>query len=422
MNYERRLIIRFSVIGLGVTLVVATLLSYILERVLVEDALDVTTAIAGDHVGTAFRHVLTPGDLSGPLSPAIYRRVDDIVRKDLLERDIVRVKIWSLDKKLLYSDDHLNIGTPSGVNEELDEALEGEIGRELSPLEKSENAAERKWGSLLEVYVPLRVAGSPKVLGAFEVYQKTDMLDSRTKSIRRLVVTGVFSGFGLLYLGLFSVILGAARRLVARSRENQRLALEVSGAYEQTIEGWAKALELKDHETEGHSRRVVELTVTIAREMGYTGVELANIRRGAILHDIGKMGVPDSILKKTGPLDDDEWAIMKQHPEYSRRVIEEIGYLTPALDIPLNHHEKWDGTGYLKGLSGEEIPLPARIFAIVDVWDALTNDRCYRSAWPAQKAVDYVSEQAGAHFDPAVVRTFLRLMDTSEIKEPEVPG
>ncbi len=422
MPYERRLILQFSLIGLVVTLVVATLLSYILQRILVEDALDVTTAIAGEHVAGQLGKALTPEDLRDPFSPDLYRRVDEIVRQDLLRNGIVRVKIWSVDKKLLYSDDHVNIGKPAGPNTELDEALAGKIGRELSGLEKSENEAEREWGSLLEVYVPLKVAGSDTILGAFEIYQKTEALDLRITTIRHTVGSGVFGGFAVLYLGLFGVVLGAARRLVTRSRENERLAREVVGAYDQTIEGWATALELKDQETEGHSRRVTGLTEAIAREMGYADSALVDLRRGAILHDIGKMGVPDAILKKPGRLDADEFAIIMQHPEYSRRMLEPIGYLAAAVAIPLYHHEKWDGTGYLQGLAGEQIPLPARIFAVVDVWDAITHDRCYHQAWPEEKALEYMREQAGKHFDPTVVDTFLRLQGSSEHKVADAGG
>ncbi len=414
MTYERRLILQFSFIGLGVTLVAATLLSYILQRILVEDALDVTTAIAEERVTTPLGRIFTQEDLRGPLLTDTYRRVDEIVRRDLLRDDIVRVKIWSRDKKLVYSDDRINIGKPAGPNKELDQALAGTTGRELSFLEKAENVPERQWGSLLEVYVPLKAADSDKIIGAFEVYQKTDALDRRIADIRHTVGIGVFGGFAVLYLGLFGVVRGAARRLVARSLENQRLAGEVVGAYEQTIEGWATALELKDQETVGHSRRVTELTVAVAREMGYTDSALVDLRRGAILHDIGKMGVPDAILKKPGRLDEEEFAIIMQHPEYSRRMLEPIGYLTAALDIPLYHHEKWDGSGYLRGLAGEEIPLSARIFAVVDVWDALTHDRCYRQAWPVGKALAYMRDQAGKHFDPTVVATFLRLPGSSE--------
>jgi len=182
-------------------------------------------------------------------------------------------------------------------------------------------------------------------------------------------------------------------------------------AYDTTIEGWAQALELRDQETEGHARRVADLTVRLARALDVPAEQLVHIRRGAILHDIGKMGIPDQILLKPGPLTMEEREIMKKHPIYARELLLPIKYLHPAIDIPYSHHERWDGTGYPQGLKGEQIPLAARIFAVIDVWDALISDRPYRSAWPEEKALNYIREQAGHHFDPRVVEKFLDLIN-----------
>ncbi len=192
----------------------------------------------------------------------------------------------------------------------------------------------------------------------------------------------------------------------------QRSNLEITLAYDSTLAGWAKALDLRDQETEGHSRRVVELTMKMARALGMSENELIHVRRGALLHDIGKMGIPDSILHKPGPLDDDEWEIMRKHPTYAQQWLSSIRFLQPALDIPYCHHEKWDGTGYPQGLEREEIPLAARIFAIVDVWDALRSDRPYRDAWSDQKTLKHIKEQAGKHFDPQVVKAFLEMINS----------
>jgi len=190
--------------------------------------------------------------------------------------------------------------------------------------------------------------------------------------------------------------------------------LELSLAYDTTLEGWAKALELRDRETEGHARRVVEMTLKLGRILGIGGIDLVHLRRGALLHDVGKMGVPDAILQKTGSLTEEEWEIMRKHPVYAYEWLSSINYLRPALDIPHYHHEKWDGTGYPLGLVAEQIPLPARIFAIVDVWDALRSDRPYRKAWSKEKTLDFISEQSGVHFDPRVVDAFLRLLGVQE--------
>ncbi|UYN92828.1 MAG: GAF domain-containing protein [Anaerolineales bacterium] len=177
-------------------------------------------------------------------------------------------------------------------------------------------------------------------------------------------------------------------------------------AYERTIEGWAHALALRDMETIEHSRRVTEMTVRLAQALGVADEQLEHVRRGALLHDIGKMGVPDHILGKAGPLDDEEWEIMRRHPAYARDMLTAIDFLYPAIPIPLYHHEKWDGSGYPEGLEGRHIPLEARIFAIIDVWDALTSKRPYRDAWPEDKVAEHLREQAGKHFDPAIVDAF----------------
>ncbi|MCI0519772.1 MAG: HD domain-containing protein [Chloroflexi bacterium] len=190
----------------------------------------------------------------------------------------------------------------------------------------------------------------------------------------------------------------------------QRSNTDLAVAYDRTLEGWSRALELRDHEIEGHSQRVTNLAVRLGREIGLNDADLLHLRRGALLHDIGKMGVPDQILHKPGPLDDDEWVIMRRHPQFAEGMLAPIPYLKPALDIPLYHHEKWDGSGYPYGLKGALIPLATRVFALVDVWDALLSERPYRPAWSHEQTLDYIQTQSGVHFDPAVVAAFIKLL------------
>ena len=187
--------------------------------------------------------------------------------------------------------------------------------------------------------------------------------------------------------------------------------LDLAMAYETTLEGWAKTLELRDRETEGHSQRVLDLTNRMSKKMGISDEDLINIQRGAVLHDIGKMGVPDNILLKEGSLNEEEWVIMRKHPIFAYDMLETIPFLKKASDIPYCHHEKWDGSGYPRGLKGEEIPMGARIFALVDVWDALRSDRPYRKAWTDTDAREYIHDQAGRHFDPIVVKAFEEIVD-----------
>jgi putative nucleotidyltransferase with HDIG domain len=184
-------------------------------------------------------------------------------------------------------------------------------------------------------------------------------------------------------------------------------------AYDTTLEGWVKALDLRDRDTTGHSLRVAQLTVQLAREMHLDQIDLENVRRGALLHDIGKMAIPDEILLKPGPLDAAEWTIMRQHPNHAIRMLQGISFLEPMLDIPFCHHEQWDGSGYPRGLKGEEIPIAARIFTVVDVWDSLTSDRPYRAALSRPQARQIVEVGSGKIFDPQVVQAFLKMLDAS---------
>jgi PAS domain S-box-containing protein/putative nucleotidyltransferase with HDIG domain len=190
--------------------------------------------------------------------------------------------------------------------------------------------------------------------------------------------------------------------------------LELADAYDATIEGWSRALDLRDKETEGHTKRVTEMTIILARALGVYGEDLVQIRRGALLHDIGKMGIPDHILLKPGPLTTEEWKTMRRHPEYAYEMLYPVVYLRPALDIPISHHERWDGTGYPKGLKGEEIPIAARIFSVVDVWDALCSDRPYRKGSELTDVINYIKEHSGIFFDPRIVDVFIDLLKKGE--------
>lgn len=187
----------------------------------------------------------------------------------------------------------------------------------------------------------------------------------------------------------------------------QRSNRELTQAYDATIEGWSRALELRDNETEGHSRRVADLTIRLARLFGLSDAELVQVRWGALLHDIGKMGIPDAILFKQDTLTEAEWVVMKKHTKFAYEMLSPIRYLRAALDIPYSHHEKWDGTGYPLGLKGEQIPLVARIFAVVDVWDALRSDRLYHSSWSVEEVREHLRSLSGTHFDPHVVNVCL---------------
>ena len=244
--------------------------------------------------------------------------------------------------------------------------------------------------NFVEYYgAPLIVKGQVK--GVLEIFKRTHIKPDNE-----------WLGFLKALVEQAAIAIDNAMLFDSLARSNAELTL----AYNDTIEGWSHALDLRDKETEGHTLRVTEKTLVLARSYGLRDDELAQIRWGALLHDIGKLGVPDGILLKPGPLTDEEWVVMKKHPSMAYEMLSPIRYLRQALDIPYCHHEKWDGTGYPRGLKGEQIPLSARIFAVVDVWDALRSDRPYRPAWPKEKTIAHIQSGSGTHFDPQVVKTF----------------
>ena len=237
------------------------------------------------------------------------------------------------------------------------------------------------------------------ILAAFTIYflQSMGLFESSYQaSLLRAVIISL----------LFAVM--ALVTWIVRKTWEMNLSL-LNEAYDLTLRGWARALEYRDGETAGHSQRVTELSVAVGQALGLEADDMINIRRGSYLHDIGKMAIPDNILLKPGALTDDEWKIMKLHPVRSREFLAEIPFLQGAIPIAYSHHERWDGTGYPDGLKGEEIPLLARIFSVVDNWDALTSDRPYRKAWPDEKVIAYLKEKAGKMFDPRIVDVFLSL-------------
>ncbi len=269
--------------------------------------------------------------------------------------------------------------------------------REATPLDKSPLLSEEKFISYFGV--PLIAKG--KIKGVLEIFNRTH-LDADPEWMEYLDTLATETAIAVDNSEMFNDL--------------QRSNLELTQAYVTTLEGWSRALELRDQETDGHSQRVTEITIELARKLGIKSGELVQIRRGALLHDIGKMGIPDNILLKAGPLSDDEWKIMRQHPVYAFKLLSAIPFLRPALDIPHFHHERWDGSGYPLGLSGEVIPLAARVFAVVDVWDALLSDRPYRKGWPEEKVMQYLRENKNIQFDPKIVDAFIQL----RIEKPEV--
>jgi PAS domain S-box-containing protein/putative nucleotidyltransferase with HDIG domain len=248
-------------------------------------------------------------------------------------------------------------------------------------------------------YLAAPLIAKERVMGVLEIYHRSPLNPSA-------------EWFGFLKVLTGQIAIAVNNALLFN--ELQHTNFELLMAYESTLEGWSAALDLRDKETEGHTQRVTTLALELAQVMNMSEEERNHIRHGALLHDIGKMGIPDHILLKPDRLNDKEWEQMKLHPVYAYNMLSNIHYLHDSLDIPYCHHEKWGGDGYPRGLKGHQIPLAARIFAVVDVYDALTSNRPYRKGWPHQKTLDYIRRQSGSHFDPQVVNAFLNMMTEPE--------
>lgn len=301
-----------------------------------------------------------------------------------------------------YDSQGIDLATLSRTNIRLGEGIIGKVALEQRTLCVEDLAQEASWIRPIAISEGLKVyCGAPMIAkgqtrGVLEVFSKEKKFDD-PEWIELLETLAGQASIAIETTSLFSELRQA----------NYGLTL----TYDTTLEGWSRALDLRDKETEGHTRRVTELSLKLAQKLGLKGEDLVHLRHGALLHDIGKLGVPDHILLKTGPLTEDEWEIMKQHPLQAYNLLYPIAYLRPALDIPYRHHERLDGSGYPDGLKGDEIPLAARIFAVVDVWDALISDRPYRKAWSHEKAFRYIRENASIQFDPSIVDAFLLLLE-----------
>lgn len=304
-----------------------------------------------------------------------------------------------------------NIPSPTRPAVRIGEGLAGRVivRQQTCHITNLQNAPEtsnellvKREGFVTYIGIPLIVKGQIK--GVFEVFHRTPL--SPTPDWMEFLHT---------LAGQAAIAIDSSQLFENLQRSNQ----ELIQAYDTTLEGWARALELRDRETEGHTRRVTELTMRLARYMGISDSDMVNIHRGVLLHDIGKMAVPDHILKKRGKLTKEEWDEMCQHPVYAYNLLSPIAFLRGVLDIPYCHHEHWDGGGYPRGLKGEQIPLAARIFAVVDNWDALLSDRPYRKAWPRNKVIAYLKESAGTILDPKIVEIFLRMIELEDQKQTD---
>jgi hypothetical protein len=415
------LVQRFALFSFLVFLLLGSATGFVLSRTIESQALDAARQNAYDTLqGPLLRHI-TPADLASPMSPARQQQFARFLKDSVLSDRVVRVKVWNPGGTVVYSNDPRIVGQKYflGDNPQLAQALTGKLSSEVSDLQNPENADERGFGRLLEVYIPIRFTPGGAVDGAFEVYQTYAPVASQIMNVQRSMYMMLGIGLLLLYLLLFGIVRNGSNTIVRQERELRRYVDDLEESYRQTITSLAAAVDARDHTTEEHAERVTEMVVALGRQMELPDEEVRNLERGALLHDVGKIGIRDSILLKPGSLTPEEWQEMKRHPEIGYRMLRNVSFLAGALPIIRHHHERWDGTGYPDRLRGESIPLGARLFAVVDAYDAITANRPYRAGLPHEVAMWRLRIGAGSHFDPEMVEAFENMMRANGETVPE---
>ena len=390
------------------TLVIAGVVAALLQQ----DTYGETARITRDGVSLLFPTELPPDVFARPLTPDEYARVAPTVKAHFGVYGIVQARFYRPDDTITFS----FLPSQVGIHQEADdsasdlaEAFRGETSLDVRGLPADDNITGRFQPDVLETYVPVWRDG--QVIGVAEVYRDISDLTAAVRRIQLVVLAVVAAVAGSLFAGLTGIYARSTTTIREQAQALRESMRRLEASYEGTLRALVAALDSRDHETEGHSQRVVAYARLIAAELGVAGADLATLEQGALLHDIGKIGIPDGILCKPGPLTNAEWLTMRQHPEIGASMLNGIPFLQPALPVVRHHHERWDGRGYPQGLRGETIPLAARIFAVADSFDAMTSDRPYRRGRPRAEARAELQRGAGTQFDPAVLAAFLRIPD-----------
>ncbi|MBI2914064.1 MAG: HD-GYP domain-containing protein [Chloroflexi bacterium] len=356
---------------------------------------------------------LSREQLAAPLTGNELAAFDQYVRENVLSSRTLRLNLWNREGTIVYSSTPGLIGARVPENEGLREALQGQTFTKIEGAEEEGSATEEGTAGLegasemVEMYVPLSFSDNGAVVGAIEVNRDYSPIASHIAALQRTVFLSIAAALGALYVALLVLVRRGSNTLRRQQAALHRHTDELRSSYESIVAVLCAALDLRDNVTHGHALRVSELSSVVAWQMGLRKEEVRQIEKAAILHDIGKIGVADAVLSKPGALTEAEWAEMKRHPELGYQILEGIDFLKDVAEIVRAHHERFDGGGYPRGLRGEDIPLGARIFAVVDAYDAMTSHRPYRKAIPHNKAVQEIARNAGTQFDPEVVNAFL---------------
>jgi HD-GYP domain-containing protein (c-di-GMP phosphodiesterase class II) len=408
---------------LGVALILGTValggaLAWLLQRHLEEETIKLTQ----QEVEVHFRDVFGDTVFTGPLDAAVAARFDPMVKTHFTIYDIVQLRLYTTSGQMIYNylpglippagaPPETFAQQPTGLSQEhlshIRVASSGQGLTERTTMAAQENIKRKDLSSVLEVYVPIRRDG--KVIGVAEVYRDISRQEAEMRRMQLAAAGVVTAGSVLLFFALSGIFRDSTRRLRRQSEALTHSFDDLAAAHGQSLEALAAALETRDHETEGHAVRVTQYSRALGEALGLPHEELSSLERGALLHDIGKIGVPDAILRKKGPLLSHEWEQMRRHPEIGAGMVGRIAFLEACLPVVRHHHERFDGTGYPDHLAGEQIPLAARIFAVADTFDAMTWDRPYHKAVSVDMARLEIAQNSGKQFDPRVVDAFLTI-------------
>ncbi|MBI1885138.1 MAG: HD domain-containing protein [Chloroflexi bacterium] len=421
-RWRRTFFLEFTFVFAFVALILSLGTGFALSRYLGEDIRTKTiNDIAGFTEQVTARQIATaldPEQLSGPLQGEDLKNFDRFVRETLLGSAIVRVNVWNRDGTIVYSSREPLTGQHFPLNEHLLSAVGGETEAKVEGVEEGvEGAGLEPYEAIVEVYTPIRFSGAGEIAGAFEIYRDYGPIASYVRHVQRSIYIGIGLSLAAIYLATVLLVKRGSDLIRRQQKDLETRSEELKNSYDSIVSVLCAALDLRDNVTHGHARRVAALASVVAWQMGLRKEEVRRIEKAAILHDIGKIGVADAVLSKPGPLDHDEWAEMRRHPELGYQMLEGIDFLQDVAEIVYSHHERYDGSGYPRGLKGDEIPLGARIFGVVDAYDAMTSHRPYRKPTSHRLAVEEIVKHSGTQFDPEVIKPFLEAEGKGHIQE-----
>ncbi len=404
--------LEFTAIFAAVALVLSLAAGFALTGFLAGDIRDKTIGDLKTEVSeVTARRVLShlPSErIDGPLTGDDLAAFDAYVRENVLTARTVRLNVLNPQGMIIYSDAPALMGRIPDEGD-VTQALAGSTVADVTrPAEGEEDLSGlESLEQVVEVYVPLSTGDPPHAVGVLEEYRDYSPVAAHISEIKKSVFISIAAALGALYVALVILVRRGSNTIRRQQGDIQVRSDELRSSYESIVAVLCAALDLRDNVTHGHAQRVSQLASVLAWQMGLHKVQVRQVEKAAILHDIGKIGVADAVLSKPAPLDDTEWAEMRRHPELGFQILNGIDFLKDVADIVYSHHERWDGDGYPRRLKAEDVPLGARIFAVVDAFDAMTTHRPYRKAMPVSKAVAEIVRNSGSQFDPRVVEAFL---------------